>query len=883
MAFFDLTQGFPDTIDALEAEGVDPRSSTVLPTAVLERLGIALPPSMRPSLDDPEAARRLTPGWATGRPRPTAELLSLGRLQLGPELGRGGMGRVLEAWDRELKRRVAVKIVLDPSKVGDIQLARFVAEAQITSQLQHPNIVPVYDMGATEDGQVFFVMKKVTGVSLHDLLQGLLVGDPTLTSEWNRHKLLMAFVQVCNAVAYAHSRGVLHRDLKPANIMAGEYGEVLVMDWGLARQVGADPDPTDESVQRPIVSTEGSHFFPADLFSEGTATRDGTTVGTPGYMGPEQLRGDLTLLDDRSDLWSLGAILFEVLTYQPAYDQEDMADVIRATLAGPPPDPRERAPELRLPDEIAEVCTRAMAIEPDDRQESVAAFADEIESFLEGARRREQALALVEKGRTLLSRAAKKRQEAGWLHERAAELLADVQPHDPEDKKAPGWEKETQAATLEDEAELDEVRFMQTARAALERAPDLPEGHDLLAGHYREQHAKAEAAGDARAAARFDLLLQDHDLGSHADYLKGEGRLTLVTDPPGAVVEVFRYAEHWRRLVPRPDRTLDRTPLSEVAMPMGSYLLELKALGRTTVRYPVRIDRLGHWDGVRPGGTEPHRLYLPRPDELGADDVYVPAGWYPSGGDPAAAGGFPARRIWVDAFVMRRFPVTHGEWLEFLNALVVEGREDEALRFAPREAAAKEGELGDLLLARDPEGRFHLDEARGFAAEHPVASVEWEAAAAYAAWMAERTDLPWRLPCELEWEKAARGADGRPLPWGAFHDPSWCVTVESHAGPPAPAAVEDYPIDESPYGARGLAGGVRDWCVDVFSPEGPEVTEAGLLVIPEAGPPDAAHVTRGGAWSLPDWVSRAAVRGYHTPVRLGDLGLRLVRPWSGTA
>jgi serine/threonine-protein kinase len=280
---------------------------------------------------------------------------------------------------------------------------------------------------------------------------------------------------------------------------------------------------------------------------------------------------------------------------------------------------------------------------------------------------------------------------------------------------------------------------------------------------------------------------------------------------------------------------------------------------------------------VRPGSTATEPIRLPEARELAADDVLIPAGWCPTGGDPNAAGTLPARRVWVDAFVMRRFPVTHGAWLEWLNALVAAGREAEALERVPKATAAVEGDAG--LYDRDPvSGRFSLPAGGPWGPDHPVCNVDWASADAYAAWVAAQTGLPWRLPGELEWEKAARGVDGRSLPWGQNHDFSWCVTAESHAGPPAPAPVDSYPDDVSPYGVRGLGGGVRDWVLEEFAPEGPKVTPDGLAIVAPPRPDAATHGTRGGAWSLPAWVSCAACRGYHPSIRLADLGFRLVRP-----
>ncbi len=249
---------------------------------VLDALGVDLAPTLPPE----------TPG-STGLEGVAAP--QLGRFRVVGELGRGGMGQVLEGRDPDIRRSVAIKVVFDQASSSQAQLARFVAEAQITGQLQHPNIVPVHEVGLSDEGLLYFVMKKVGGRTLRQVISDLARPDGGQQGDWTDGRLLHAFVQVCHAVAYAHDRGVLHRDLKPDNIMLGPYGEVLLMDWGVARLIGE----AGEAVRRDAVERVAT-----------TQTLDGATIGTPGYMSPEQAEGRLDELDGRSDVWSLGAILW---------------------------------------------------------------------------------------------------------------------------------------------------------------------------------------------------------------------------------------------------------------------------------------------------------------------------------------------------------------------------------------------------------------------------------------------------------------------------------------------------------------------------------------------------------------------------------------------
>ncbi len=425
------------------------------------------------------------------------------------------------------------------------------------------------------------------------------------------------------------------------------------------------------------------------------------------------------------------------------------------------------------------------------------------------------------------------------------------------------------------------MRWQRQLEVALNEAPDLEEAHALLADAHVAALRAAEGARDAEAAARAEALLREHDRGRHAAVLRGDGALSLSTAPEGAEVWVLRYAERRRRLVPEPQGLLGRTPLRGVTLPHGAYLLLLRAPGCREVRYPVRIGRGEHWDGVRPGDAEPASTPLLCAAELEDDDIYVPGGWFHSGGDRAASESLPGRRLWVDGFVMRRHPVTQAEYLVFLNDLVERSRHDEALAACPRAGRTVAGGAGVPLFARDAGGRFRLEErALREHARHPVTSIDWHSAAAYAAWYGARRGQPWRLAGEIEREKAARGVDGRFFPWGDQPEPTWACMVGSRPGPPSPAPVDAYPTDESPYGIRGLAGNVRDWCADRWTPHGPAVEIGIVRSSVAAGDDRGLRSIRGGSWSsAPPAMCRAAGRFANLPEeRFRTLGFRLVRP-----
>jgi WD40 repeat protein/tRNA A-37 threonylcarbamoyl transferase component Bud32 len=250
----------------------------------------------------------------------TANVESSGRYQMVGEIARGGMGAILKGRDTDLGRDLAMKVLLDQHRDHPELVRRFLEEAQIGGQLQHPGIVPVYELGTFADKRPFFTMKLVKGRTLAALLASRQAPAD------DRPRLLSIFEQVCQTVAYAHARGVIHRDLKPSNVMVGAFGEVQVMDWGLAKVLRAGGEADDERSMRRSAETV---IQTVRSGSDADASRAGSVLGTPAYMSPEQARGEIEWLDERADVFGLGAILCEILTGRPPYVGRDQGEVRR--------------------------------------------------------------------------------------------------------------------------------------------------------------------------------------------------------------------------------------------------------------------------------------------------------------------------------------------------------------------------------------------------------------------------------------------------------------------------------------------------------------------------------------------------------------------------
>lgn len=319
----------------------------------------------------PPAAGALAPGGTAG-PATYAESYTVSGL-----VGQGGIGRVYLGFDQRIGREVAIKELLGcaggpamADTTGDPLRARFLREAKITGRLEHPGIVPVHELSAKPDGAPFYVMRYVRGRTFEDAMSDNPPADADEAFAW-RMRFLGSLIQVCEAMAYAHARNIIHRDLKPANVVLGEFGETVILDWGLAKEVDDGDGPVPNAVTAGALPNAG-----------GDLTLVGDVLGTPNYMAPEQVNPAFGAVGKASDVYALGTMLYRILTGTLPYQGSGRDPLAALASAAPSPSPRLRRPGL--PAELAAICEKAMNKLPGERFTDAAAMADELRAFRDG-------------------------------------------------------------------------------------------------------------------------------------------------------------------------------------------------------------------------------------------------------------------------------------------------------------------------------------------------------------------------------------------------------------------------------------------------------------------------------------------------------------------
>lgn len=808
-------------------------------------------------------------GDGGGRFRPG--MVVEGRYLLREVIGYGGYGEVFAAEDQRTGRTVAVKIVYHRGRrpVGDE-----VQRRAVHARLEHPYVLPTFDRYLRPTHTVR-VMDEVDGGTLDEVIAALHpelrrpqpaatethgAGEPGDAGEgedggatrpkvaWGWDEAFALLVEAARAVGEVHARGVIHLDLKPDNVMWIRVDRSpRLIDWDLACLYGE-------------VQIDGPERAP---------------VGAWAYMAPERRRGELRGLSPRADVFALGAMLHALLTGWPPV----------ATSEQPP------APEVPADGSdwspVVAVCLDALSPDPSVRPRDGRAFAEALESAV--------AARAISAAHGLLATAEARRRAAREAANRRAEARRAAQPWHPMEDHRGYYEALRDELDLLGDAAIYHDRWLRDLRAVIFRSPHLPEPHAALAAWQVEQYFQAIGSGDERGATvlRNQLVASKmwleqrlprarspepkRVLDAIASALSAEGTLALRVSPVGAQVEqALVDRDVFGMWVEGPFAAIGNAVV-DATVSWGRRVLRLTAEGHAPVRLPVLLLP----GDCAPRGFDggPLRVVLPRAGSLGADDVYVPAGWFRAGGGDAGD-IVTERRLWLDGFVMKRNPVTHREYIAFLDALWAAGdRASVAVYMAGQRAEFVENAPIEPSYRRDAEGRHHLDRSNT-SLDAPVNLVDWACARAYAAWLSAETGQSWRLPSEWEHEKAARGVDGRAYPWGEYAEPCLTNIANSQPDRPGPCSVYAETHDVSVYGVRWLAGNMRNWCLDGWSidgpPDGSRVDIEALCRAADA--PADFRVVRGGAFPSPIRTVHAAARWADRPRwRPTTVGFRLAR------
>jgi len=754
-------------------------------------------------------------------------------------LGQGGMGQVLLVTDVDIRRSVAMKVLRADHRESELMAERFIEEVQIAGQLEHPNILPIYEMGDIE-GEPYFIMKFVEGDSLYDVLSRLRSGCKETAAEYTLIRRLQVFQQLCMGMAYAHDKGVVHRDLKPANIMIGRYGEVLICDWGLGMIVGRQPAGEDKDASKPLAGKSAKTVKPSrkistTRFERGDSTSFGIVKGTPAYMAPEQARGEVDRFDPRTDVYALGSILFELLTLTTPFVGKNVMATIKMVVTKDPEKPSRVARRRRLecPKAFDSICLKALAKDPADRYQSTVEFAEEIQNFVDGSlereRREREAAEHTTKGYSKSQEYFLKSKELERLRRKLRRGREGLGAQTELEAKRKVWDLEDEIL----EVEVEAGRLYEAAHDAFDAAlgvlPESSSAREAKADLFWEEFVAAEVAGDDKAQRHFKARLLAFAPEKYQTRLEARGSIELLIKPKPDMVSVARLKERDRRLRATDARALEAAESLTMDLRPGAYRLQVRCRGRVPRDVPILVRR---------SAASKVELQMLGAAAAPKGMILVTGGLAILGGDPDAPSALQREEVEIDDLFLAQYPVTSGEYLTFLNELAERDPRGAQAR-APR-SKADEAPLWSL----GSDGRFSL-EALDFKGQlwgerWPIFGLSQIDALAYIKWRNWKESQSYRLPTEREWEYAARGPAGFLYPWGRRFEPGFCNIAAGEERNPLP--VGSCEADQSVFGIRDLAGGVREWCADDFD------EERGMVVL------------RGGAWTSDDSRCRSAAR-----------------------
>ncbi len=724
-------------------------------------------------------------------------------------VARGGMGEVWRVLDRDLGRELALKRLKTRSRDPRL-LRRFLAEAKLTARLEHPGIVPVHDAGIDEDGRVWFTMPLVRGENLARIL------SPDRSS---LPEVLECLLKACDAVAYAHARGVVHRDLKPANVLIGAFGEVYVVDWGLAREtqpLGAlrasnvAPSNVMSSAMSNVMSNSMSSATAHDTASDSTVsdstvsdstteTRHGDVIGTPAYMPPEQAAGHAGPVDSRVDVYALGAILWHALTGRPPYDGESGSDVIAAVKAGAPESLAVAAPDA--PMELVSISEKAMSRDPAERYADVRALSEDLRAFLAGRVVRAHRTGALE---VVVKWCRRNRALSTTIALATLALLAGATVW--------SWQRGRDAAEILRLADV--ARLQELERRAGELGPASPGSRPAFEAWLRDaaelaqrrtNHGEAlatlrEHAGYVDGQYRFTTDEEGFRHGLLTQLVEGLDRLSdsrqgltalvrerLVLSQSMEETSLVRAGDDWARTIDEVARAPEYRGLTLTP------IVGLVPIGRDRAS---RLFEFAHLpSGVSPTRDAAGALVLDEPSAIVL--VLLPGGRFYLGANALgvtrdAAGDTasdtwaqpdegPRRQVEIAPFLIGKYEISRAQWRRIASRADAQGDESKLL---PAHGMAWEDARGALL----------------------------------------RSGL--EMPSEAQWEYAARG--GTTTRWWTGNDPGslrGAVNGRSAIDPRFVGAGTSSPVPvdalrANGFGLHNVAGNVAEWTLDPWAVDG---------------------------------------------------------------
>ena len=729
------------------------------------------------------------------------------RYEIKKTLGKGGMGVVLLARDNILQREVAMKLIKG-NNITDSSRYRFMREARVSGVLEHPNIITIYDISCLDD--LYFTMRMVGGVTLAHVIEELR-NKTEQSKEYTMIRRLEIMKNICYALEFAHSKKIIHRDLKPENIMIGEFGEVLVLDWGLAKKIGEEENTDSES----------GNEFSLDFADE---TAQGSIIGTPRYMSPEQAQGETKTIDESTDIYSLGVILYELLALQPAFSAKNVLQLIDLVINTPAEKKRFNCNGEVIPKELMAIALKAMAKQKFHRYLSVRELRDDLRLFAEGKSvnalrdnwfaklekmiARNAAIAMVSfifiifiawgyhfltihKASATAGEQALKIQKKYWVDEvtkqvefsqkrwqsLVAQRLQILDELRREQNKSSATKLLTKATELNARIEECEQRIESLCKNVLNFSSN-KKIQNILAQNYVDS---AKRTFRERNYTDFSTIREKVDnalklnpqLKTATQNIQNYGTIFIANSIDEAVT-LYRIVdkEGLFRLQNIPQITQNKSWELE----LGSY-----ALKTSQCFFPFNVEAQSEL-----------RLPIFRLQNQPENMVFIPGGKF-----------YVGARLFVDdyqqqvdvkPFFIDETEVTFGEYKKFFKALGTD-------QHIPRVMLANSWES---LWDDNLQLRFGLEDNTA------VFGINYHAAKDYCKWRSRISGMRFDLPRVKEWEKAARGTDGRTFPWGEKQDPSLTnVAVNQQFG--RVAKVKSFTYDCSIYGVYDMAGNVSEW------------------------------------------------------------------------